>query len=186
MKSQKQFPNESVSHLRVVKGGKKKEKPSEHMIKTAWLFAQSSLWERQNFTEDEISKFKKLIREFFEEKTYREGSLIEFCERITIAKRYMERSRFRRIAAPINWLDARSKYGISGTQHRYNEIKKRRETDPEYYKGMRIFAESMLNYVSSASPAVYRDARKKLIEQRQVDLISTLNSIVTAFHYLNQ
>lgn len=185
MTAVRKIQTETISHLRVVKGGRKKERSSDQIISNAWLFAQASLWEGQVFTETEIKKFKKLIAEFFEECEYSDETFIEFCERVILAKRYVSRSQFRYVAAPINWLNIHFKYGISGTAKWYSEVELQRVTAPEYNKGLSFLAQAVVKYTASPSLPVYRACRKRLIELKQYDLLPVFNSLVTAFHYLN-
>jgi hypothetical protein len=182
----KKIKTENASHLRVIHGEKsKRTRSAEQMVNNAWLFAQASLWDKQIFTDAEIKKFKRLIAEFFEENEFSHDTFIEFCERVILAKRYVARSSYRYIAAPINWLNIHFKYGISGTESWYNEVQEQRETAPEYNKGMNDLAEAVFTYTAKPSLSAYREARKCLIERRQFDLVPVFNSLVTAFHFLN-
>jgi hypothetical protein len=188
MTAVRKFQPANAHHLRVIKGGKsstKKTRSTEHMVANAWLFAQASLWDGQVFTDAEITRFKKLINEFFEEHEFSEDTFVEFCERVILAKRYVARSSFRYIAAPINWLNIHFKYGISGTERWYREVEQQRETAPEYNKGITILSIAVASYTANPTLNVYRSCRSQLIEQKQYDLLPVFNSLVTAFHYLN-
>jgi hypothetical protein len=120
---------EQIGHLIFIKGGTKL-RSTDQMIRNAWLFAQASLWDKQIFSEEEISRFKKLIGEFFEETEFSEEMFIEFCERVVLTKRYIARSAFRYVAPPALWLNIHYKHGISSTEKWLQSVIEQRLTAP--------------------------------------------------------
>lgn len=175
---------EEIGHLIFIKGGRKLRSTNQ-MIRNAWLFAQACLWDKQNFSDEEVEKFKKLIEEFFEETEFSETMFVEFCERVILTKRYIARSAYRYVAPPALWLNIHYKYGISSTENWHQSVAEQRITAPEYNLGMNILAVAVCMYTKDPNWAVYIASRNKLIELKQFDLIPVFNSLVTAFHFFN-
>lgn len=184
MNTARKFQTEEFDHLIFIKGGKR-SRSTDSMVRNAWLFAYACLWDKQLFSEEEVGKFKKLITEFFEESEFSEDMLIEFCERVILTKRYVARSPYRYVASPTLWLNIRFKHGISGTARWYQAVVIQRATAPEYNIGVNVLAEAVALYTKNPSWVMYVASRKTLIELKQFDLVPVFNSLVTAFHYMN-
>ncbi|MGQ0829357.1 MAG: hypothetical protein ACT4ON_13295 [Bacteroidota bacterium] len=171
--------------LRVVKNSNKKISVAEKYITTAWLFAQAALWVNRSFSKKEISQFKELIEEYFNEKGVSQKALTEFLEKVCLVKRYLARGKGRYVSKPIDWLNINYKNGITGTQRWYNEVQEQRKLVPEYNKGIRLLSKAVVKYMDIPTQEVYAVFRSKLIEERQFDLVQVLNSTVVGINYMN-
>lgn len=98
-----------------------------------WDFAHSILWSGYPFSKSEIALAKIYIREYYEEIPAEEFSetaskhFSAYCERILLAKEYVNRFPHRYIPHPCLWLDKRNPKGFAGTKRWYLENLARRE-----------------------------------------------------------
>jgi hypothetical protein len=97
-----------------------------------WQFAHSVLWNDQPFSKAETALSKYYIREYYEAipaeqftKTVSQH-FSAYCQRVMMAKKYVDRSYFRYIPHPIVWLDRRNPTGFAGTKKWYERQWRRR------------------------------------------------------------
>jgi hypothetical protein len=185
MSAVKKIQTPGFTTLRVIKGGSKRQFQNQKIINTAWLFAHASLWPHQSFSSNETFQFKQLLLVYFKEKGLTQKSLIEFCEKVCLVKRYLVRKKGRYVSKPVDWLNIHYKYGIAGTDRWLKEVRDQRKLVPEYNKGIYTLANAICKYLSVPSKNTYLNFRNQLIDQRQFDLIPLLNATVIGINYLN-
>ena len=114
--------------------GKKYAHPAMIKLLTdaTWQFAHSVLWNDQPFDYIETELSKHYIREYYEaiptglfNKTAAQH-FSAYCQRIMMARNYVDRSPRRYIPRPCLWLDRRYAKGFAGTKKWYERLWKKR------------------------------------------------------------
>jgi|GEM_PF-2799980 len=88
-----------------------------------WEYAQKTLWENQRFTKSEVEISKAFIKEYYEMISPENFSLESsrhfrnYCERIRLAKEYVNRHPWRYIPHPTIWLNKHNPKGFAGTKN---------------------------------------------------------------------
>ena len=172
----------SPSHLKIVKGGK--NDPMNSVIDNTWMFIHAALWDHEEFSDKEIEQFKKLISEHYHVSKNSQNVFEELIERVCLAKRFVNRRHGRYVAKPIDWLNIHYYAGLAGTQGWYNEVCLQRITVPEYNKGLTILAKGILKYLQEPSAKTILSYRKKLIAEKQFDLLQIFNNTIVQ-HQIN-
>lgn len=124
---------------------------------STWEFAHSILWSDHSFSEAEIRLAKAFIKEYYEaipaERFSATASkhFTAYCERVLLAKRYVDRFSHRYIPHPCIWLDKTNPKGFAGTREWYfNELRKRRlklfHQEFEFYKDFFSLNASVINF----------------------------------------
>ena len=72
-----------------------------------WEYAQKTLWENQRFTKSEVENFSVESSRHFR----------NYCERIRLAKEYVNRHPWRYIPHPTIWLNKHNPKGFAGTKN---------------------------------------------------------------------
>jgi hypothetical protein len=106
-----------------------------------WNFARNILWRGQFFSKAEESLSKFFIREYYEaippELFSAEHHLhfTAYCERIMLAKKYVDRYPHRYIPHPCNWLNRDNPKGFAGTRAWYlKSLEKRKRLHSPIYR----------------------------------------------------
>jgi hypothetical protein len=143
----------------------------ELLTNSTWGFARTILWEKQRFTESELSMSKGLISEYYrliapDQFTQMAKELfIQYCERILLARLYKDKSYYRFIPHPCIWLDRNYLKGFAGTKTWYERLKHERKNNPEYYSDVRLVAELYAEYALNPSAEVFSKASKAFSEK---------------------
>jgi hypothetical protein len=101
---------------------KKAQNPAiELLTEATWNFSHSVLWNGHPFSESTITLSKKFIREYFENIPEEKFSLApkffsRYCERVLLAKAYVNRYSHRYIPHPCIWLNRKNPKGFAGTK----------------------------------------------------------------------
>lgn len=172
-----------VSHLKVVHNRKSSE--TNKLIDATWLFVQSALWNNREFTRKEASQFKELIAEHYQNNKSEQINFKNIIERICLAKRYVARRKGRYISKPIDWLNINYHKGLAGTAKWLTEVNEQRKTVPEYNQGIHTLANGLLKYVESPTMISFYQTRRKLIQQKQYDLLQIFYTTIINLQYLN-
>ena len=97
-----------------------------------WQFAHSVLWNDQPFSKAETALSKHYISEYYEAipaeqftKTV-SAHFSAYCQRVLMARKYVDRSPYRYIPRPYIWLDRRNPKGFAGTKKWYERMWRRR------------------------------------------------------------
>jgi hypothetical protein len=102
------------------------------LVDATWDFAKSVLWKDESFSKTEEAVSKVFIRMFYESIPADKFTGIAprhfsvFCQRIILAKRYVERYPNRFIPHPSLWLNPMNEKGFAGTKQWYlNNMRQR-------------------------------------------------------------
>lgn len=130
------------------------------LVNATWNFAKCVLWNRQYFTDAEITLAKKHIREVYESmpseifSAHAKHLLMEYCERIMQAKEYVDRASNRFIPHPCIWLDKNYAKGFAGTQGWYEQIQTGRLFNENFLSEQKTLAELYADYVMTKAEEV--------------------------------
>lgn len=172
-----------VPHLRVVKGGK--SNPKNKILENTWNFIHAALWNDSEFSYKEKIQFQKLLSEHYDD-YYSLNWNIEnifghFIQRVCLVKRYVNRKRGRYIAKPIDWLNYNYYAGFAGTHDWFKEVSFQRLTVPNYNYGIKLLAEAIIKYLQEPTIETIVTYRKKLIAEKQFDLLQIFNNAIINF-----
>ena len=172
-----------VPHLRVIKGGK--SNPKNNIVENTWNFIHAAIWNNTEFSYKEQTQFENLIAEHYN--TFNNPTKVfeEIIERVCLAKRYVNRKRGRYLSKPIDWLNINYHKGLTGTEGWYKEVCVQRISVPEYNKGITLLAKAISKYLQEPTIKTIVAYRKKLIAQKQFDLLQVFNNSIINFQINN-
>ncbi|MCA0429039.1 MAG: hypothetical protein LCH32_00890 [Bacteroidetes bacterium] len=173
----------TAPYLRVIKGGK--FSPKNNIVENTWIFIHAALWCNNEFTNKEETQFQNLIAEHYNTVKNPTKVFEEIIERVCLAKRYVNRKRGRYLSKPIDWLNINYHKGLAGTEGWYQEVCLQRISVPEYNKGITLLAKSITKYLQEPTIKTIVAVRKKLIAQKQFDLLQMFNNAVINFQINN-
>lgn len=170
-------------HLRVIKGGK--SSPKNNIVENTWIFIHAALWNNNEFSYKEETQFQNLIADHYN--TFKNPTKVfeEIIERVCLAKRYVNRKRGRYLSKPIDWLNINYHKGLTGTEGWYKEVCVQRISVPEYNKGINLLAKAITKYLQEPTIKTIVTYRKKLIAQKQFDLLQIFNNSIINFQINN-
>ena len=166
-------------HLKVIKGGQRN--PKNNIAENTWIFIHSALWCNTEFSKREEKQFLNLIAEYYNTDKKADKVFEELIERVCLAKRYVNRKRGRYLSKPIDWLNIHYHKGLAGTEGWYKEVCLQRITVPKYNKGITLLAKAITKYLQEPSLKTIVQYRKKLIAERQFDLLQIFNNSIISF-----
>lgn len=170
-------------HLRVIKGGK--SSPKNNTVENTWIFIHAALWNNNEFSYKEATQFQNLIADHYN--TFKNPTKVfeEIIECVCLAKRYVNRKRGRYLSKPIDWLNINYHKGLTGTEGWYKEVCVQRISVPEYNKGITLLAKAITKYLQEPTIKTIVTYRKKLIAQKQFDLLQIFNNTIINFQINN-
>jgi hypothetical protein len=113
---------------------------------TAWLFASSTLWNSTHFSTKEREACIEKIKEYLRLSRDPRKAFLAFCQRIVLAQGPFVDNLGNCLLLPSAWLDKRNKLGFATTRPAYNEIKRVRESLPQYRRELKALAEAVLEF----------------------------------------
>jgi hypothetical protein len=171
--------------LRVVRGGLYPTSKKEKRIEQFWLFCQAALWNNQQFSESEVTEFKKLIAEYFKKSKDTDKIFTQLIERVCLAKRYVSRKPGRYMSKPIDWLNINYKNGLRGTYSWFKQVQQQRRSVPHYNEGISKLAEAVLSYCDKPNSNIVYSSRRELLKLNQYDLNQMFMNTIIHMQYLN-
>ena len=170
-------------HLRVIKGGK--SSPKNNTVENTWIFIHAALWNNNEFSYKEETQFQNLIADHYNTFKNQPKVFEEIIERVCLAKRYVNRKRGRYLSKPIDWLNINYHKGLTGTEGWYKEVCVQRISVPEYNAGITLLAKAITKYLQEPTIKTIVTYRKKLIAQKQFDLLQIFNNSIINFQINN-
>jgi len=170
-------------HLRVIKGGR--SNPKNNTAENTWIFIHAALWNNNEFSYKEEIQFQNLIAEHYNTSKNPTKVFEEIIERVCLAKRYVNRKRGRYLSKPIDWLNINYHKGLTGTEGWYKEVCLQRISVPEYNTGITLLAKAITKYLQEPTIKTIVNYRKKLIAQKQFDLLQIFNNSIINFQINN-
>jgi hypothetical protein len=163
--------------LRVVKNETNDETKISKLVKTAWNFAYSALWNCTQFSSKEINAAKEKIEEYLLLSKNPEKALLIFCQRVLLARQYVNKSPDRFIPLPSLWLDRNYEFGFAGTKNWYDEIKAIRDSLPAYKAEIKALAEAALEFSEEPTTQNYQYWRQYFIDKQTPGLLNLFQVI---------
>lgn len=138
--------NSNIPDLKAIKGRLFETAPVENFVNAAWNFAYSSLWNSTQFSAKEIRTAKEKIEDYFTLSKNPRNAFLSFCQRVLLARQYVNGVKGRNMPLPSVWFDKANEYGFVGTKEWYAEIKTVRTSLPHYKEELKALAEAVLEY----------------------------------------
>lgn len=174
----------NIPQLQAIKGGLFELQPVAHFVNAAWNFAYSSLWNSTHFSEREICNAKEKIEVYFTLAKNPRKAFLSFCQRVLLARHYVNAGTSRYLPLPSVWFDRNNEYGFVGTAKWFYEVRRTRESLPTYKEELKALAEAVLEY--SEEPTVQNFAywRAYFIDKGTPGLLNLFQVAAINHHYL--
>jgi hypothetical protein len=151
----------------------------------AWDFAKSVLWENSTIDEDEKTVSIDSIKIFFENRKHDlPVALMEYCERVVMAKWYVDAEPTRYIPSPAFWFNYCNEKGFKGTAKWFLNSQVKRKNNPNHLMGLKALAAAYVDYINNPSCEVFNFGRDILLVLNEPKLIQLFNNSVIHFHYI--
>lgn len=170
-------PTNKRATLKVVKNDSTPETQITKLVKTAWNFAYSSLWNCTQFSSKEINVSKEKIEEYLLLARNPEKAFLVFCQRVLLARQYVNKNAARFVPLPSLWLDRNYEYGFAGTKTWYDEIKAVRDSLPAYKAELKALAEAALEFSEQPTTQNYQYWRQYFIDKQMPGLLNLFQVI---------
>ena len=175
------------SELRVIRGLFPDGTPQPALVEvvnTAWIFAQSALWNCQQFSSKECEEAKAhiagLLLRF---RNPRKGFSV-FCQRILLARLFLEVHDGPQLPTlPSAFLDSEHEHGFAFTKDLYKDIRSIRERLPGYEREMRALAEAVLEFSENPSRKNFQYWKYYFIDRDKPELLNLFQLFVVNFLY---
>lgn len=141
------------------------------LVNTAWIFANTALWNDTEFSPQEIQRSKELIATWLGQENS-ETAFIAFCQRVLLARQYVTSQPGRYIPLPSVWLDTDNKLGFAGTGAWYERVNNIRESVPGYKTGIKALAQALLELSSQPSASHYHYWKSYFIDHHTPGLLA--------------
>ncbi|MCU0336569.1 MAG: hypothetical protein MUF12_01800 [Sediminibacterium sp.] len=144
----------------------------------AWAFAKSILYPEQNFTDEQNKLTQRYIREYFSliKKEYfvsqSQKLFLQFCERVLLAKKYIDRNPSRFIPVPWTWFDKHFANGFRGTLAWLKTVQEKRESLKRKFQNLTELCNLYAVYLTEKSISCYKQIEKTLLEKRDPTLVN--------------
>ena len=155
------------------------------LAKAAWDFAYAVLWTNETFDEEEKMMCIDSIKIYLMKNKHRlTDAFIEFCERVMLAKWYVQQSPNRFIPNPILWLNQNYSKGFKGTAQWHETLQSRRQANPAHHIALSVGVVCYLDYVLQPTKENYLECREALLELQQHGLLQHINNSIIHHHFL--
>lgn len=158
--------------LTVIVGGLEEQSQTRHLVNAAWNFAYSSLWNNVQFSSKEIRESKEKISEYFELSKLPRKAFLSFCQRVLLARQYVNNAKGRYMPLPSLWFNKENEFGFPGTKQWFAEIKSIRSSLPCYKEEIKALAEAILEYSEEPTANNYHYWRNYFIEKGTFGLLN--------------
>jgi hypothetical protein len=170
------------TELWVVKGNLIEPSERLKLVDSAWNFAYSALWNASIFSTKEISLAKENIQQYFILAKNKRKAFVSFCERILLARYYVNGAKGRYIPLPSLWFDRDNLNGFVGTKEWLIEIKNIRSLLPGYKQETKALAEAVLEFSEEPTIQNFQYWRRYFIDRETPGLLNLFQ--VTAIQQL--
>ncbi len=164
--------NSNTPELKAIKGYLFETSLVEDLVNAAWNFAYSSLWNSTQFSAREIYNSKEKIEEYFTLAKNPRKAFLSFCQRVLLARQYVNAAKGRYMPLPSVWFDKNNEYGFVGTKQWYTQIKNVRVSLPAYKEEIKALAEAVLEYSEEPTLQNFTYWRSYFIEKGTPGLLN--------------
>jgi hypothetical protein len=154
-----------------------------YLAKAGWQLCQSLLWSNQQFTEAEIEMAEELIELYLSKTENHSRRFISFCERVQLAKDYLQNNPSRFVPHPLKWLSPFFEHGFYGTKNWYLDVLQERTYIPVHRFELRVFAEAYLQYILDPSKTTFTKGKNAIAHYKQTQLLQAFDSLIINFNY---
>lgn len=172
----------SAPLLTVVKGSRNAQAEISALVNAAWNFAYTALWNTTLFSNKEINAAKERIHEYLTLSKYPRKAFVSFCQRVLLARYVVNSAKGRSLPLPSLWFDKEYALGFVETRKWFYEIRRVRESLPNYKKDIKALAEAVLEFSEEPTVQNYNFWREYFIERATPGLLNLFQ--VTAIHQL--
>lgn len=160
------------SKLKIVKGLKDQSEVIERLVNTAWGFACTALWNTSIFSNKEIEEAKASIKELLVNSKNPEKGYSAFCQRVLLARQYINNNAGKYIPLPTIWLHKDNPFGFAGTKEWYDNIRAVRSSLPQFKAELKAFAEAILEMKEDATDKNFEYWKNYFIERKAPGLLA--------------
>lgn len=165
-------PTVSVPHLTIVTDDVDSHMQTAQLVDAAWNFAYTSLWNNTMFSTKEADAAKEKIFEYFSLAKDTRKAFVSFCQRVLLARYYVNGMKGRYMPLPSVWFDKDNEYGFVSTRKCFYEIRRVREALPFYKQEIKALAEAVLEFAEEPTVKNYQYWRGYFIEHKTPGLLS--------------
>ncbi len=162
----------SVPHLSIVMDNIDSHMQTAQLVDAAWNFAYTSLWNTTLFSTKEADAAKEKIFEYFSLAKDTRKAFVSFCQRVLLARYYVNGVKGRYMPLPSVWFDKDNEYGFVSTRKCFYEIRRVREALPSYKQEIKALAEAVLEFAEEPTVKNYQYWRGYFIEHKTPGLLS--------------
>lgn len=149
----------------------------------AWSFAHAALWSRYSFSAKEEKESKGFIRAFLSKGCQPDKAFGAFCERVLLAKAYVERDVKRYVPLPSAWLDPNNPNGFAGTASWNQRLQDMRSSMPLYRIEWRALGEAIVEMAEEPSADNFSYWKNYFLERKAAALIPLFCSATMNMQY---
>ena len=176
--------NDYNPSFRVIKGFKIVQSATqEQLISNAWNFAFTALWNNTFFSKAESETAKASIDQFISAFRVKERGHSVFCQRVLLARHYINAQPNRYIPLPSVWLDKNNPTGFAGTKNWYKDILAVRSSLPNYKAELKAFAEAIVEMCEEPTPLNFKFWRNYFIEKKAPGLLNLFLATIANQHF---
>ena len=151
---------------------------TQKLVNTAWNFAHTALWNNAVFSASEVTLAKHRIKEMLTVSKTPVKTYKAFCQRVLLARQYINNNPNRYIPIPTIWLDENNVTGYAGTAIWYDNILAVRASLPNYKTELKAFAEAILEMHEEPTTKNFQYWRNYFIDNKTTGLLTLfLNTI---------
>lgn len=153
------------------------------LVNAAWNFAHMALWSHCLFSTLEKDKAKKAIRLYLLHSPDPEKAYYNFCQRVLLARDYVNKNPARFIPLPAQWLDESNENGFAGTAAWLDQMLDKRSSLPLYRREWKALAEAVLEMATDASEKNFWYWKIYFLERGESALWELFLGIVTYMQF---
>lgn len=157
----------------------------DYFTHRAWGFAKSVLYKNKEFTMAQEEQTWKYIREYFSlirhelfTRPFAERIFKDFCERILLAKKFVDKSPQRFIPFPWIYFDKHFEGGFAGTLRWLKAVKQKRERQKGYYSNLSFLVNQYQRFMHEPTLVNYRLGEKEIAKKKDLRLMEIYQNCV--------
>ena len=155
------------------------------LIHACWSVAYTSLWNTCTFSTSEKEYAMQAIKKLLvtAKDVYKEA--IRFCERVLLAKEYINCQAGRFIPLPTVWFNSNNDKGYAGTKKWHDHLLSVRASLPLHKIEYKAFAEAALEMMEDARPEIFAYWKSYFTEKRTPVLLQLFMATVANSQFGN-
>ena len=170
--------------LKVIRGFLDDKTEVAPLVNSAWNFAYSALWNAVQFSSKEVNAAKEKITEYFLLSNDPRKAFLSFCQRVLLARHYVNSAKGRYIPLPSLWFEKENEAGFTGTKEWYTEIRNIRSSLPNYKQEIKALAEAVLEYSEEPTVQNFHYWRNYFIDKETPGLLNLFQVNAINQHFI--